>query len=318
MRHAAVLLMGPTGAGKSDVALQLVERLPLEIVSVDSAMVFRGMDIGTAKPAPAVLAEVPHHLVDLLDPAERYSAGRFVADAERVMADIHRRGRVPLLVGGTMLYFRALLSGLAELPPADPEVRRRLDERAAADGWPALHAELARLDPAAAARIHAADRQRIQRALEVISLTGEPISTRQREDLRGAAAARGLSLVLSPGPREVLVERIDARFRRMMELGLLEEVRRLHSRGDLDATLPSIRAVGYRQLWEYLEGRCSLADAVDRAIVATRQLAKRQLTWLRSEPAAEWLEALDMRVADRMSERIGRWLDQFGGVRQGL
>ena len=318
MRHAAVLLMGPTGAGKSDVALQLVKRLPLEIVSVDSAMVFRGMDIGTAKPAPAVLAEVPHHLVDLLDPAERYSAGRFVADAERVMADIHRRGRVPLLVGGTMLYFRALLSGLAELPPADPEVRRRLDERAAAAGWPALHEELARLDPAAAARIQPADRQRIQRALEVIALTGEPISTRQREDLRGAEAVHGLSLVLSPGPREVLVERIDARFRRMMELGLLEEVRRLHSRGDLDATLPSIRAVGYRQLWEYLEGRCLLADAVDRAIVATRQLAKRQLTWLRSEPGAEWLEALDMRVCDRISERIGRWLDQSGGVRQGL
>ena len=318
MRHAAVLLMGPTGAGKSDVALQLVERLPLEIVSVDSAMVFRGMDIGTAKPAPAVLAEVPHHLVDLLDPAERYSAGRFVADAERVMADIHRRGRVPLLVGGTMLYFRALLSGLAELPPADPEVRRRLDERAAAEGWPALHAELARLDPAAAARIQPADRQRIQRALEVISLTGEPISTRQREDLRGAEAVHGLSLVLSPGPREVLVERIDARFRRMMELGLLEEVRRLHSRGDLDATLPSIRAVGYRQLWEHLEGRCSLAEAVDRAIVATRRLAKRQLTWLRSEPGAEWLDALDMRVSDRMSERIGRWLDQSGGVREGL
>ena len=318
MRHAAVLLMGPTGAGKSDVALQLVKRLPLEIVSVDSAMVFRGMDIGTAKPAPAVLAEVPHHLVDLLDPAERYSAGRFVADAERVMADIHRRGRVPLLVGGTMLYFRALLSGLAELPPADPEVRRRLDERAAAEGWPALHAELARLDPAAAARIQPADRQRIQRALEVISLTGEPISTRQREDLRGAEAVHGLSLVLSPGPREVLVERIDARFRRMMELGLLEEVRRLHSRGDLDATLPSIRAVGYRQLWEHLEGRCSLAEAVDRAIVATRRLAKRQLTWLRSEPGAEWLDALDMRVSDRMSERIGRWLDQSGGVREGL
>jgi tRNA dimethylallyltransferase len=318
VRHAAVLLMGPTGAGKSDVALQLAERLPLEIVSVDSAMVFRGMDIGTAKPAPEVLAAVPHHLVDLLDPAERYSAGRFVADAERVMADIHRRGRVPLLVGGTMLYFRALLSGLAELPPADPDVRRRLDERAAAEGWPALHAELARLDPAAAARIQPGDRQRIQRALEVICLTGEPISARQREDLRGAEAPRGLSLVLSPGPREVLAARIETRFHRMMELGLLDEVRSLHSRGDLDETLPSIRAVGYRQIWEHLEGRCPLAAAVDRAIVATRQLAKRQLTWLRSEPGAEWLDALDSRVSDRMSERIRRWLDQSGGVGQGL
>jgi len=318
MRHAAVLLMGPTGAGKSDVALQLVERLPLEIVSVDSAMVFRGMDIGTAKPAPEVLAAVPHHLVDLLDPAERYSAGRFVADAERVMADIHRRGRVPLLVGGTMLYFRALLSGLADLPPADPEVRRSLDERAAVEGWPAMHAELARLDPEAAARIQPGDRQRIQRALEVILLTGEPISARQRENLRGAEAPRGLSLVLSPGPREALAARIELRFRRMMELGLLEEVRRLNSRGDLDETLPSIRAVGYRQLWEHLEGRCSLAAAADRAIVATRQLAKRQLTWLRSEPGAEWLDALDSRVSGRMSERIGRWLDQSGGVPQGL
>jgi tRNA dimethylallyltransferase len=312
------MLMGPTGAGKTDAALALVERLPLEIVSVDSALVFRDMDIGTAKPPPEVLASVPHHLVDLLDPAERYSAGRFVEDAGAAIADIRRRGRVPRLVGGTMLYFRALQSGLAPLPQADPELRRRLDERAAREGWPALHAELGRLDPEAAARIRPNDRQRIQRALEVITLTGEPISARQRQDLRGTVAEGALRLVLAPASRTELAERLDRRFRHMMELGLLEETRRLHARGDLDESLPSVRCVGYRQLWAYLEGRCGLAEAVTGGIVATRQLARRQLTWLRSEAGAEWFDALDSGAIGRMLGRIGGWLADRRGSAPGL
>jgi tRNA dimethylallyltransferase len=309
-----VMLMGPTGAGKTDAALALAERLPLEIVSVDSALVFRQMDIGTAKPPPEVLAAVPHHLVDILDPAERYSAGRFLVDAEAAIADIRRRGRVPLLVGGTMLYFRALQSGLAPLPAADPELRRRIDERGAREGWPALHGELARQDPAAAARIRPNDRQRIQRALEVIALTGEPISARQRQDLRGSVAGGALRLVLAPASREVLAGRLERRLRRMMELGLLDETRRLHARGDLDESLPSVRCVGYRQLWAHLEGRCGLAEAVERSIVATRQLAKRQLTWLRSESGAEWFDALDSGAIGRMSARIAAWLSGHGGA----
>lgn len=309
------MLMGPTGAGKTDAALALVERWPLEIVSVDSALVFREMDIGTAKPPPEVLRAIPHHLVDVLDPAERYSVGRFVADAEAAIAGIRARGRVPLLVGGTMLYFRALQSGLAPLPAADPALRGRIDARGAAEGWPALHAELARLDPAAAARIRPNDRQRIQRALEVIALTGEPISARQRQNLRGSVAQGALRLVLAPSSRAAMAGRIERRFHRMMELGLLEETRRLHARGDLDESLPAIRCVGYRQLWEHLEGRCALTDALGRAVVATRQLAKRQLTWLRSEAGAEWFDALDSGAIGRMSGRIGEWLagEAMGG-----
>ena len=309
------MLMGPTGAGKTDAALALAERWPLEIVSVDSALVFRDMDIGTAKPPPEVLAAVPHHLVDILDPSERYSAGRFVADAGAAIADIRARGRVPLLVGGTMLYFRALQSGLAPLPAADAELRRRIDTWGATAGWPALHAELARLDPEAATRIQPHDRQRIQRALEVITLTGEPISARQRQDLRGSVAEDALRLVLAPASRAALSERTERRFHRMMELGLLEETRRLHARGDLDESLPSVRCVGYRQLWAHLEGRCALPEAVERGIVATRQLAKRQLTWLRSEAGAEWFDALDSGAVGRMSGRIGEWLagEAMGG-----
>lgn len=310
--------MGPTGAGKSDAALELAGRLPLEIVSVDSALVFRGMDIGTAKPPPELLAAVPHHLVDILDPAERYSAGRFVADAAAAMADIRRRGRVPLLVGGTMLYFRALQSGLAPLPAADPAIRAALDARARAEGWPALHAELARLDPLAAARIRPNDRQRIQRALEVFAVTGEPISARQRQDLRGSFAQDSLRLVLAPASRPALVERLALRFHRMMELGLLAETRRLHARGDLDESLPSVRCVGYRQLWAHLEGRLSLPAAVEAGIVATRQLARRQLTWLRSERGAEWVDALDSAAVGRMSEQVERWLAGPAGRRAGL
>jgi tRNA dimethylallyltransferase len=314
----AILLMGPTGAGKTDVAVELVASLPVEIVSVDSAMVFRGMDIGTAKPGPEVLARAPHHLIDILDAAERYSAGRFLVDAEAAMADIRRRGRVPLLVGGTMLYFRALQAGLAQLPEADPEVRRRIDERATRLGWPTLHAELARLDPEAAARIQPRDRQRIQRALEVFELTGQTVSSRQQEDLRSATRRGDLKLVLAPADRAVLAARVRDRFARMMELGLLDEVRSLYRRGDLGPALPSIRAVGYRQLWEHLEGRSALPEAVERAVIATRQLARRQLTWLRAEPGASWYDPLESGSSAQIKARVNEWIHRQGGCEQSL
>ncbi|HEU0224382.1 MAG TPA: tRNA (adenosine(37)-N6)-dimethylallyltransferase MiaA [Steroidobacteraceae bacterium] len=307
-RPRAILLMGPTGSGKTEAAAALAARLPLEIVSVDSAMVYRGMDIGTAKPSRELLARAPHHLVDLIDPAESYSAARFVADAARAMHEIAARGRTPILAGGTMLYFRALQSGLARLPAADPDVRRELDARAAREGWPALHAELARLDPAAAARIRPGDRQRIQRALEVIAITGGPISARQREDLRGASAAADLRLVLAPVDRGAHAARLARRFEDMMKSGLLEEVCALRARGDLHAGLPSLRLIGYRQLWAHLEGRCTLEEAVQQAIVATRQYARRQLTWLRAEPGALWFDADDPAVVARLVARLESWL----------
>jgi len=304
----AILLMGPTGAGKSDFAAGLARRLPVEIVSVDSALVYRGMDIGTAKPSPELRAELPHHLVDIVDPAEPYSTGRFLEDSARAMAEIRGRGRVPLLVGGTMLYFRAFQSGMAKLPSADPAVRRRIDARAAAEGWPALHAELARLDPEAAARIRPGDRQRIQRALEVIELTGRPLSAAHRQDLRAASRAGDLKLVLAPADRSRLAARIEERFARMMELGLVDEVRRLYERGDLGPELPSIRAVGYRQIWACLAGESTLPQAVQRAVVATRQLARRQLTWLRAEPGAEWTDPLEKAALAQIEARVAGWL----------
>jgi tRNA dimethylallyltransferase len=300
--------MGPTGAGKTELAAEIVARLPLEILSVDAAMVYRGMDIGTAKPVPALLERAPHHLIDLIDPAESYSAARFVADADAVMTGVASRGRSPFLVGGTMLYFRALQSGLARLPAADAAIRRRLEERGSVEGWQALHAELARLDPPAAARIRPADRQRIQRALEVIELTGLPISGQQREDLRGAASGMDLRIVLAPADRATLHGRLAARFEEMMRRGLLEEVRSLYTRGDLHAGLPSMRLIGYRQLWEHLDGRATLASATDKAIVATRQLARRQLTWLRAEPDASWFDPLDPGTPEKIAAHIGRWL----------
>lgn len=304
----AILLMGPTGAGKTGLAADLVARLPLEIVSVDSAMVFRGMDIGTAKPGAELLARAPHHLIDVIDPSESYSAARFVADATRIMGEIRARGRVPLLVGGTMLYFRALQSGLAKLPAADPAKRMQIERRAAVLGWPAMHGELQRLDPAAAGRIRPSDRQRIQRALEVIELTGEPISSQHREDLRGAARACDLRLVIAPADRDAQGEALALRFQSMMSRGLLDEVRRLRARGDLHPGLPALRLIGYRQLWAHLDGGMDLEAAIDRAVIATRQLARRQLTWLRAEPAAEWFDASDPGLIERVSARINGWL----------
>jgi tRNA dimethylallyltransferase len=307
-RPPAVLLMGPTGTGKSDAALVLAERLPLEIVSVDSALVYRGLDLGSAKPSRDVLARVPHHLVDIVDPGEPYSAGDFLRDATGAMRDIAARGRVPLLVGGTMLYFRALQAGLADLPSANPAVRRELELRAAEVGWPGLHAELATVDPEAAARIRPNDSQRIQRALEVWRLTGTPLSRLQRQDLRGAPGADYLKLVLSPPTRSALDERLARRFDAMMERGLLAEVRALYERGDLARDLPALRAVGYRQLWEHLAGECDLDTARLNAIRATRQLAKRQLTWLRAEPGAEWYDPFATGAVDAVVRRVEEWL----------
>jgi tRNA dimethylallyltransferase len=275
------VLTGPTGTGKSDLALRLAAEWPIEIVSVDSAQVYRGMDIGSAKPDAATRARVPHHLLDLADPADNYSAGRFVRDCTRAIADIESRGRVPLLVGGTMLYLRALIAGLAQLPEGSEEIRARIDADAARIGWAALHARLARVDATAAARIHPNDAQRIQRALEVYESGGQPISELQRTT-RAPLAREFVVVALMPDDRPRLHESLARRFDQMMAAGFLDEVRRLFERGDLADSLPAIRAVGYRQLWAHLAGAYPLDTAVTRAIAATRQLAKRQMTWLRS------------------------------------
>ena len=284
MKQAPILVLtGPTGSGKSDWAERFAGEHPVEIISVDSALVYRGMDIGTAKPPAAVRARIAHHLIDILDPLETYSAGQFVQDCTRLIGEIRARGRIPLLVGGTMLYLRALLRGIAELPRGSAQLRRQIDADAERRGWPALHAEMERVDPQAAARIHPNDAQRIQRALEVRHLTGRSLSDLHRE---GGGALRDpvMAWALNPQDRAVLHERIALRFERMIQAGLLEEVQALYARGDLTADHPSMRAVGYRQLWAHLAGQCTLQEAVAQGIAATRQLAKRQLTWLRSDP----------------------------------
>jgi tRNA dimethylallyltransferase len=300
----AVLLMGPTASGKSALALALCERLPAEIVSVDSAQVYRGMDVGTAKPDAATRARVPHHLIDLCDPAEAYSAARFRADALSAIADIRGRGRVPLLVGGTMLYFRALQQGLSELPSADPEFRRRLVADARREGWPTLHQRLARLDPASAARLHPNDAQRIQRALEIVEIGGAPVAALQAQRAGAPLPGPVVKIALNPPERRELHERIAARFGQMMRERFLDEVARLRARGDLTPDLPSMRAVGYRQLWAHLDGAWDLATAVHRGIAATRQFAKRQLTWLRAEPGLQWRDPREDRLAERVAEQI--------------
>jgi tRNA dimethylallyltransferase len=284
------VLTGPTGVGKSDWAIRLANEAAVEIVSVDSALVYRGLDIGSAKPSRAIRERIPHHLVDICEPTESYSAGQFLTDAMACIAQIHARRRVPLLVGGTMLYLRALVHGLAPLPQASPEMRAQLDERAAREGWPALHAELLRVDRQAGARIAPNDSQRIQRALEVYYITGHPISELQRSTVSPLAGLRLKYWVVAPSERNVLHERLSGRFRTMMDTGFLNEVKGLHQRGDLTARHPSMRSVGYRQLWAHLDGEYGLEEAERRGIFATRQLAKRQLTWLRAEKVPGWLE----------------------------
>ena len=287
--------MGPTASGKTDLAVRLVERLPFEIISVDSALVYRGMDIGTAKPAAEVLARAPHRLLDIREPEETYSAGEFVRDARRAMDEVRRAGRVPLLVGGTMMYFRALTGGLASLPAADPALRSAIDAEARRIGWPALHRELAAVDPAAADRVDPHDAQRIQRALEVYRASGRPLSAWQAEGRAGGEnpAQRYLKLALVPEPRRLLHERIEQRFLGMLERGFLEEVRALRRRPGLTAARAAMRAVGYRQMWAFLDGECGYEEAVERGVAATRQLAKRQLTWLRGEAEAVVVNPLE-------------------------
>ena len=296
MHPPAIFLMGPTASGKTDLAVELVRRLPCEIISVDSAMVYRGMDIGTAKPGPEVLAQAPHRLIDILDPAEPYSAARFRADALAAMAEITASGRVPLLVGGTMLYFRALEFGLDRLPGADARVRRAIETDAAACGWEAMHERLRQVDPVSAARIHPNDPQRVQRALEVYLLTGRPLSSFHGGTSSAGLPYRLLRLALVPRDRTAMRARISRRFDRMLELGLIPEVETLYRREDLNVSLPAIRAVGYRQVWSWLSGEIDFETMRRKAITATGQLAKRQLTWIRGYPGviALEMESLDV------------------------
>jgi tRNA dimethylallyltransferase len=287
---AAVFLMGPTASGKTGLAVELCDRFPLQIISVDSALVYRDMNIGTAKPDAETLKAAPHRLIDIRDPSQSYSAADFREDAVREMKTITAAGNVPLLVGGTMLYFRALEHGLSELPAADSEVRKRLETQAAEIGWAAMHEILRQKDPKAASRIHPNDPQRIQRALEVIDISGQAMSDLQAKTAGEKLDYRIHKIIISPEPRSVLHERIERRFDLMMQAGFMDEMKALHSRSDLNVDQPSMRAVGYRQAWDWLEGNCTSEQMRERAIAATRQLAKRQLTWLRRESGSIWYD----------------------------
>jgi len=300
-----VCLTGPTACGKTELALALAEKAPLEIISMDSALVYRGLDIGTAKPSLSVRSAVPHHLIDILDPTESYSAGRFARDAAALVGEIRARGRLPLLVGGTLLYLRALRDGLSALPRADPAVRAELDAEAAAHGWAALHERLRRVDPLAADRIAPSDRQRIQRALEVHALTQRPITDLQRAGIDRKRPGV-LAIALVPESRADLAVRIEQRFDAMVAAGFLSEVEQLRARGDLEPDMPAMRAVGYRQMWAHLDGQCTFEAARAKAIVATRQYAKRQLTWLRGDPRIESWPALAGDLVDRCIERLSK------------
>lgn len=307
----AIFLMGPTAAGKTDLALELARVLPCDLISVDSALIYRGMDIGTAKPERAVLDEFPHALIDIRDPSESYSAAEFRADALAAMAESAARGRIPLLVGGTMLYYKALLEGLADMPSADPAIRAELEARALAEGWDVLHRELAAVDPESAARIHRNDPQRLTRALEVYRVSGLSMTEHRRRQAAGnpetGTSGGGqlpytvAQLAIAPAQRQILHDRIAQRFRAMLEQGFVEEVEALRSRSDLHAGLPSIRAVGYRQVWEYLDGELSREQMVERGVIATRQLAKRQFTWLRGWDGLHWLDSL---ACDNLSRAL--------------
>ena len=307
-RPPAIALMGPTASGKTALAVDWVARFGMEIVSVDSALVYRGLDIGSAKPDADTLARAPHRLIDIRDPHQPYSAAEFAVDALRAMRDIHAAGRIPLLVGGTGLYFRALLEGLSDMPPADPALRQEIERQAATRGWSAMHAELAQVDPAAAARIKPGDAQRIQRALEVFRSSGTPISTWQQAGVRRCFDFRVLKLVVAPAARELLHERIALRFDQMIEAGFLDEVRALAADPRLHPDLPSMRAVGYRQALEHLAQSTPLAEFRDRGIFATRQLAKRQITWLRAQLDTRWFDPA------RDVGEIGKAVEQFLGT----
>jgi len=300
----AIFLMGPTASGKSAMALEIARRFPVEIIGVDSAQVYRFMDIGSAKPDKLILSEIPHHLIDLIDPDENYSAARFREDALSVMREITARGRVPLLVGGTMLYFKVLRQGLAALPPADDSVRRALEQQALDKGWPAMHAVLSQLDPVTAGRIQPNDSQRIQRALEVCYLTGKPMSEMLEQQQNADFPFRVFNIALLPGDRSVLHDRISQRFATMLEAGLIDEVRLIREQFHVNGDMPSMRCVGYRQVCMYLDNEISFARMQETGVFATRQLAKRQLTWLRSMSGLQIFDCLENRLARQIIDLI--------------
>ncbi len=300
-RPKAICIMGPTASGKTDLAIAIKQHLSVELISVDSALVYKEMSIGTAKPDAATLTQAPHRLIDFLDPAEAYSAADFRTDALREMANITAQGGIPLLVGGTMLYFRALEYGLSKLPAADPEIRAKLETEAAQDGWTALHERLKKIDPEAAERIHPNDPQRLQRALEVYELSGKPLTYMQKAAHQAACPYELHKIALVPADRSWLHQRIETRFDQMLEQGFIAEVQALFRRGDLSMEMPAIRAVGYRQVWDYLDGKIDYNMMRNRAIVATRQLAKRQMTWLRSEQAIKQYDAENYRLSSAIS-----------------
>lgn len=306
----AIFIMGPTAAGKTDLALEIAKRHPVEIISVDSALVYRGMDIGTAKPAPEILTRFPHHLVDILDPTEAYSAGRFRDDALALMAEITARGKVPLLVGGTMLYFKALQQGMAQLPPANPAVRAKLDAEATEFGLSHLHKRLAEVDPVAAARIHVNDPQRLQRALEIYELTGRSL-TELTADSGDRLPYQVTKVIVAPFDRAILHERIAKRYRAMVEKGFVDEVKALYQREDCHPGLPSIRAVGYRQAWSYLSGEYDMETFIFKAIVATRQMAKRQITWLRAQDDGVWFDSGESLPVAAVNQYLGEQVSQL-------
>jgi tRNA dimethylallyltransferase len=301
---SVICLMGPTASGKSKIAMQLAEKLPIEIVNVDSAIVYRGMNIGTAKPAPEELAKIQHHLIDIRDPAQSYSAADFRTDALVAIKKIIARGKVPLLVGGTMLYFKALQEGLSELPSADKKIREKISAEAKQIGWQGLHQRLKKVDPKAAKKIHPNDAQRIQRALEVFMLTGKTISELCGKKKEEASLYEFINIAIAPKDRKLLHERIERRFEDMLKRGFIDEVKALYGREDLNRDLPAMRAVGYRQVWDYLAGDLDFEQMKYKAIVATRQLAKRQLTWLRSWPNVCWFDSEALNLVEEIYKLI--------------
>lgn len=310
MKPPIIFLMGPTASGKTDLAIEIVKQLPSELISVDSALVYKGLNIGTAKPTPEILAEFPHHLIDIKDPAEPYSAADFRVDAMQLIADITARNKTPLLVGGTMLYFKALKDGLAEMPAANDAIRQQISTEASQHGWPYIHAQLAAVDPESANRIHPNDPQRLQRALEVYLCTGKTMTAYRQEQQRQQHdfPYQIISMAVAPKERKTLHQRIEQRFLQMVKQGLLDEVKALKQRQDLHTALPSIRSVGYRQVWDYLAGELSYEEMIEKGIIATRQLAKRQFTWLRSWPALQWFDSLDQDLAAQALKFLEREL----------
>lgn len=304
--NTVVLIMGPTASGKTDLALALAARQPCELISVDSALVYRGMDIGTAKPSPELLQQYPHALVDILDPAESYSAASFRADALELIEQALAKGRLPVLVGGTMLYYKALLSGLAQMPPACAQTRLQLEQQLATQGIEALHQELQQIDAATAERLHVNDAQRIMRALEVWRVSGQTMSQHfaRQQQQQAELPFSPLAFAVAPQERSVLHQRIAQRFEIMLEQGFVAEVEQLKARGDLHAELPSMRAVGYRQVWDYLDGQYDATQMQERGVAATRQLAKRQLTWLRSWPNLHWIDSLSQNKLDQLLKKL--------------